>query len=345
MAVSLSLQNNHPVNYQESTMLWFSGKVLGAVAGMAMAVAACGAGAQSAYPRKAIRIVVPFSAGSTTDIVARMVGERLAANLGQPVVVENRSGAGGTLGSAVVARAEPDGHTLLVNATTHTVVPSTYANLPYDVLRDFAGVSPLVQVPNVLVVAPGKNLRDLRSLVSYARAHPGKLNYASAGQGTATHLNAEKFKASAKIFAVHIPYRGSPEAVTDVLSGAVDYYFSPIAPVLQHIREGKLLALAVGSARRSAVLPNIPTTSEAGVPDSEFNFWIGMMAPAKTPRDVIAKLNREIENVLATPDVRESLARLGADVWTQRPEQFDLHLRREVESNAKLVKASGLKTQ
>lgn len=324
---------------------FFSRIVLGAVAGIAVAVAATGAGAQAAYPKKPIRIVVPFSAGSTTDIVARIVGERLAVHLGQPVIVENRSGAGGTLGSAVVARAEPDGHTLLVNATTHTVVPSTYENLPYDALRDFAGVSPLVQVPNVLVVAPGRNLRDLRSLVSYARANPGKLNYASAGQGTATHLNAEKFKASAKIFAVHIPYRGSPEAVTDVMSGAVDYYFSPIAPVLQHIKEGKLLALAVGSARRSAVLPNVPTTAEAGVPDSEFNFWIGMMAPAKTPRDVVARLNREIESALASADVRERLARLGAEVWTLRPEQFDVHLRREVEANARLVKASGLKMQ
>jgi tripartite-type tricarboxylate transporter receptor subunit TctC len=326
-------------------MPWFLSKVLGAVAGIAVAAAASGAAAQSAYPAKPVRIVVPFSPGSTTDIVARIVGEKLAVNLGQPVIVENRSGAGGTLGSAVVARADPDGYTLLVNATTHTVVPSTYGNLPYDALRDFAGVSPLVQVPNVLVVAPGKNLRDLRSLVSFGRQNPGKLNYASAGQGTATHLNAEKFKASARIFAVHIPYRGSPEAVTDVIAGAVDYYFSPIAPVLQHIKEGKLLALAVGSARRSAVLPDVPTTSEAGVPDSEFNFWIGMMAPAKTPRDVVARLHREIEKVLATPDVRERLARQGAEVWTLRPEQFDLHLRREVESNAKLVKASGLKMQ
>lgn len=326
-------------------MPWYPGKVLGAVAGVALAVAASGVAAQSTYPRKAIRIVVPFSAGSTTDIVARVVGEKLAVNLGQPVIVENRSGAGGTLGSAIVARADPDGHTLLVNATTHTVVPSTYENLPYDVLRDFAGISPLVQVPNVLVVAPGRKLRDLGSLVSYARANPGKLNYASAGQGTATHLNGEKFKASARFFAVHIPYRGSPEAVTDVLSGAVDYYFSPIAPVLQHIKEGRLLALAVGSARRSAVLPDVPTTSEAGVPDSEFNFWIGMLAPAKTPRDIVARLNREVGNVLAASDVRERLARLGAEVWTLRPEQFDLHLRREVDSNAKLVKASGLKMQ
>jgi tripartite-type tricarboxylate transporter receptor subunit TctC len=320
-------------------------KVVGAVVGLVAVVAAGAAAAQAGYPNKAIRIIVPFSAGSTTDIVARVVGERLAANLGQPVVVDNRSGAGGTLGSAAVARAEPDGYTLLVNATTHTVVPSTYANLPYDVLQDFAGVSPLVQVPNVLVISPAKNLRDLQSLVRYARANPGKLNYASAGQGTATHLNAEKFKASARFFAVHIPYRGSPEAVTDVMSGAVDYYFSPIAPVLQHIKEGKLLALAVGSARRSAVLPAVPTTSEAGVPDSEFNFWIGMMAPAKTPREIVARLNREVDKVLSTPEVRDRLARLGADVWTMRPEPFDAHLRREVDAHARLIKASGIKLQ
>jgi tripartite-type tricarboxylate transporter receptor subunit TctC len=319
----------------------FFGVIVGAIA----IAAASGAAAQSGWPNKPIKVIVPFTAGSTTDVIARVVGERLGANLGQPVIVENRTGAGGTVGSAVVARAEPDGYTLLVNATTHTVVPSTYLNPPYDTLRDFAGVTPFVQVPNVLVISPSKNLRDLQSLVNHARENPGKLNYASAGQGTATHLNAEKFKTQGKFFAVHIPYRGSPEAVADVMAGSVDYYFSPVAPVLPHIKEGKLLALAVGSPKRSAVLPNVPTTSEAGVPDSEFNFWVGMMAPAKTPSDIVTKLHQEIVKVLATPDVRERLARLGADVWTMPPNEFDVFLRQDVESNAKLVKAAGLKPQ
>lgn len=320
-------------------------RIAGLLLVLASGVAATSVAAQSAWPSKPIRVVVPFTAGSTTDIIARLVGEKLSSNLGQPIIVDNRGGAGGTVGSALVARAEPDGYTLLVNATTHTVVPSTYLNPPYDTLRDFAGVTPFVQVPNVLVISPTKNLRDLGSLVAYGRANPGKMNYASAGQGTATHLNAEKFRSQAGFQAVHIPYKGSPEAVTDVISGSVDYYFSPVAPVLQHVRDGRLLALAVGSARRSSVLPDIPTTSEAGVPNSEFNFWIGMMAPAKTPRDIVTRLHREVEKVLATPEVRERLARLGADAWTMPPEQFDAYLRAEVESNAKVVKEAGLKPQ
>jgi tripartite-type tricarboxylate transporter receptor subunit TctC len=322
-----------------------SNSFLGLLLAMAAAAVASGAAAQSAWPSRPIKVIVPFTAGSTTDIIARVVGERLGVALGQPVIVDNRGGAGGMVGSAVVARAEPDGYTLLVNATTHTVVPSTYLNPPYDTLRDFAGVTPFVQVPNVLVISPARNLRDLPSLVSYARANPGKMNYASAGQGTATHLNAEKFRTQAKFQAVHIPYKGSPEAITDVISGSVDYYFSPVAPVLQHIREGKLLALAVGSPKRSSVLPDVPTTSEAGVPDSEFNFWVGMMAPARTPREIVARLHREVEKVLATPEVRERLARLGADPWTMPPEQFDAYLRAEVESNGKVVRDAGLKPQ
>ena len=320
-------------------------RILGLVLALAAGAATSGVAAQSAWPSKPIKVIVPFTAGSTTDIIARVVGERLGASLGQPIIVENRGGAGGTVGSAVVARAEPDGYTLLVNATTHTVVPSTYLNPPYDALRDFAGVTPFVQVPNVLVISPTKNLRDLPALVAYGRAHPGKMNYASAGQGTATHLNAEKFRTQASFQAVHIPYKGSPEAVTDVISGSVDYYFSPVAPVLQHIREGKLLALAVGSPKRSSVLPDVPTTSEAGVPGSEFNFWVGMMAPAKTPREIVTRLHREVEKVLATPEVRERLARLGADPWTMPPEQFDAYLRAEVESNGKVVRDAGLKPQ
>lgn len=303
------------------------------------------AAAQAAYPNKPIRVIVPFSAGSTTDIIARAVTDKLAASLGQPVVVENRAGAGGTIGQAAVAQAAPDGYTVLIHSSSHTVAPSTYAKLQFDTAKDFAGVTPIAQLPNVLVISPAKNLRDLPALVRFARANPGKLNYASAGNGSATHLNAEKFKMQGKFFAVHIPYRGSPEAVTDVLSGAVDYYFSPIAPVLQQIKEGKLLALAVGSDKRSAALPEVPTTAEAGVPGSEFNFWIGMMVPARTPRDVVNRLNAEVLKALASPEVKERFTRLGADAWTMRPEQFDAYIQKEIDINAKLVANAGLKPQ
>lgn len=301
--------------------------------------------AQSAYPNKPIRVIVPFSAGSTTDIIARAITEKLGASLGQPLVIDNRAGAGGTVGAAAVARAAPDGYTILVHSSSHTVSPSTYAKLPYDTLSDFSGVTPIAQLPNVLVMSPAKNMRDLQSLLRYARAHPGKLNYASAGNGSATHLNAEKFKMQGKFFAVHIPYRGSPEAITDVMAGSVDYYFSPIAPVLQQVKEGQLVALAVGSAKRSAALPNVPTTSEAGVPGSEFNFWIGMMVPAKTPREIVNRLQAEVEKALASPEVKERFARLGADAWTLQPEQFDAYLKDEVASNAKLVKNAGMVPQ
>jgi tripartite-type tricarboxylate transporter receptor subunit TctC len=314
------------------------------LAGLFLAVPG-GAFAQANYPNKPIKVVVPFSAGSTTDIIARAITDKMSQSMGQPVVVDNRAGAGGTLGQAAVARADADGYTVLVHSSSHTVAPSTYAKLPFDTVRDFAAVTPIAQLPNVLVISPSKNMRDLPSLVRYARANPGRLNYASAGNGSATHLNAEKFKMQAKFFAVHIPYRGSPEAVTDVLTGAVDYYFSPIAPVLQQIKEGKLVALAVGSEKRSAALPDVPTTAQAGVPGSEFNFWIGMMVPAKTPRDVVNRLQAEVEKALASPEVKERFARLGADAWTMKPDQFDAYIRKEVDVNAKLVANAGLKPQ
>ena len=307
-----------------------------------LAVAATATAQTQPWPSKPIRVVVPFTAGSTTDIVARAITDKLGAALGQPLVVDNRAGAGGTVGQALVAQAPADGHTLLIHSSSHTVSPSTYARLPFDTLRDFAGVTPIAQLPNVLVTSPAKNFRDLKSLVAHAQRNPGRLNYASAGNGSATHLNAEKFKMQGGFFAVHIPYRGSPEALADVVAGNVDYYFSPIAPVLPQIREGTLVALAVGSPARSAALPAVPTTAEAGVPGSEFNFWIGLLVSAKTPREVVVRLQAEVEKALAAPDVRERFARLRAAAWTLKPEAFDAYLQAEVAANAKLVKAARL---
>ena len=298
-----------------------------------------------AYPTKPIRVVVPFTAGSTTDIIARAITDKLSASLGQQVIVDNRGGAGGTIGAAAVAHAAPDGYTLLIHSSSHTVSPSTFAKLPYDTLKDFAGVTPIATLPNVLVVSPATNLRSVKQLVDTAKAKPGTLNFASAGQGSATHLNAEKFKVQAGINTTHIPFKGSPEAVNEVLAGRVEYYFSPIAPVLAQIREGRLLALAVGSPKRSSALPDIPTTAEAGVPNSEFNFWIGMMAPAKTPREIVARLHAEVQKALASEDVKERFAKLGAEVWTLPPEQFDQYIRDEINVNSKLVKDAGIVPQ
>lgn len=301
--------------------------------------------AQSGYPNKPIKVIVPFPAGSTTDIIARAITDKMAQSMGQPLVVENRAGASGTIGQAAVAAAAADGYTIMVHSSSHTVSPHTFAKLPFDTLGDFAGVTPISSTPNVLVISPSKNIRTLQQLLAAARAKPGAMNFASAGQGSATHLNAEKFKLAAKIEAQNIPFKGSAEAVTEVMAGRVDYYFSPIAPVIGQIRNGQLLALAVGSPKRAAALPDVPTTAEAGVPGSEFNFWIGMFAPAKTPREIVQRLHEEVVKALASPEVKERFTTLGADAWTMEPAQFDAYLREEVRGNAALVKAAGLEVQ
>ncbi|MBP6895153.1 MAG: tripartite tricarboxylate transporter substrate binding protein [Pseudacidovorax sp.] len=314
-------------------------------AAFTLSVAPVPALAEAAYPSKPIRVIVPFAAGSTTDIIARAITDKMSQSMGQQLVIDNRGGASGTIGQAAVASAAPDGYTVMIHSSSHTVSPSTFAKLPFDTVRDFAGVTPISSLSNALVVSPQKGYRTLGDLLAAARAQPGKLNFASAGQGSATHLNAEKFKLAARIDATNIPFKGSAEAVTEVLAGRVDYYFSPIAPVIGQIREGQLLALAVGSPQRASALPDVPTTAEAGVPGSEFNFWIGMMAPAKTPRPVIERLHAEVLKALATPEVKERFAKLGADTWTLKPEQFDAYIKDEIASNASVVKAAGLAAQ
>jgi tripartite-type tricarboxylate transporter receptor subunit TctC len=300
------------------------------------------ASAQAGYPTKPIRVIVPFAAGSTTDIIARAITDKMSASMGQQLIVDNRAGASGTIGQTAVANAEPDGYTIMIHSSSHTVSPSTFARLPFDTLTAFAGVTPISATPNVLVIAPSKNIKSVRELVAAAKARPEGLNFASAGQGSATHLNAEKFKVAAGINATNIPFKGSAEAITEVIAGRVDYYFSPIAPVIGQIRGGQLVPLAVGSSRRASALPDVPTTAEAGVPGSEFNFWIGMMVPAKTPREIVNRLNAEVLKALALPEVKERFVQLGADAWTMTPEQFDAYIKSEVASNATLVKAAGL---
>ena len=301
--------------------------------------------AQGGYPNKPIRVIVPFASGSTTDIIARAISDKMSQSMGQQLVIDNRGGASGTIGQAAVAQAAPDGYTIMIHSSSHTVSPHTFAKLPFDTLGDFAAITPISSTPNVLVISPSKNIKTLQELLAAARAKPGSINYASAGQGSATHLNAEKFKLAANIDATNIPFKGSAEAVTEVLAGRVDYYFSPIAPVIGQIKGGQLVALAVGSPRRASALPDVPTTAEAGVPGSEFNFWIGMMAPAKTPREIVNRLHDEVAKALASPEVKERFLKLGAEAWTLKPEQFDAYIKDEITSNAQLVKAAGLAVQ
>jgi len=307
--------------------------------GSALAQAPAAGGAQ-AWPTKTVRVITPLTPGSATDILARTVAERLSVQLGQPVVVENRPGASTTIGAAAVAKADPDGHTILVTSSAHTVAPFLYSNLSYDTARDLAGVTPLATLPTVLLVAPSKGYQSVHDLVAAARAKPGSINYASAA--ASTQLNAERFRRSARFEAVHIPFKGAPEALTEVMAGRVDFYFSPIAPALPLLRDGKLRALAIGASKRASILPDLPTTIEAGFPDSDYNFWVGMFVPARTPVEAVSRLHRESAAALQLPEVRERIARLGAEPMSMTPQQFDAYVRDELRINAALVKAAGI---
>lgn len=315
------------------------------VAATSLAVATAGAqspagGAGQDYPSRVIKIVVPFTAGSATDIMARIVGERLSASMGQPVVVENRPGAGGTLGSAQVAKSEPDGYTLLVVSTGHVVNPVLYSGLSYDTVGDFAGVVPLAALPSVLVVGAGSPIKSVRELIAAAKAKPGQLNYASAGVGSATHVNAEKFRSVTDIQVTHIPFKGTPETIVETSAGRVDFMFTPVLASIPTIRDNRMRALAVSTAKRSSALPDVPTVAEAGVPGFVFDFWIGLLAPAKTPRAIVNKLNLEVTKALAQPDVTERMAKLGAESMPMTPERFDAYIKEEFMVLGAVMKAA-----
>lgn len=309
-----------------------------------LALAAFNVSAQG-WPTKPLRAIVPVGAGSSTDIVHRIVLEQISEQLGQPIIVENRVGAGGTIGTAVVAKALPDGYTLLANGSAHTIVPALYKNLSYDPVRDFAAIAPVGSSPSVLVVSPAKGMKRAADLVAAARAHPNALNFSSVGIGTATHLSAERFLASAGVQAVHVPFKGGAEAMTEVLAGRVDFFFGPVALVLPQVRDGKLVALAVNTHKRSETLPHVPTTAEAGFPDAEYPIWFGLFAPAGTPRDVVERISRETQKALQTPKVRERLAALGVDPVPMSPDEFAAYVSREVSLNAALARRAGLKAE
>jgi len=308
---------------------------------VALLAAGDGAVAQT-WPTRPIHAVIPFGAGSATDVVPRIVFDQLSAQLGQPIVVENRAGAGSMVGAAAVARAEPDGYTLLATSNAHTITPAVYANVPYDAAADFAAVIPFGSVANVLVMSPSKGFKTIQDMIAAAKAAPGTFNYASVGIGSATHLSVERLRLSAGFDAVHIPFRGGPEALTEVMAGRVDFYFCPINTALPFIREGKLVGLVLNGAQRSAELPDVPTTLEAGYRDADFPIWIGMLAPAKTPRDVIAKLHAETEKALQTPVTRQRLATNAVELLPMSSAEFDARIRKEIEANGALAKAAGI---
>ncbi len=295
------------------------------------------------WPTKPLKAIVPVGAGSTTDIIPRIVFEQLSAQLGQSIVVENRVGAGGTIGSAFVAKADPDGYTVLAHGSALTISPALYPNLGYDPARDFIAVVPFGISPNVLVVPPARGWKTVGDLVAAAKARPDGLTFSSVGVGTATHLSAERFRVSSGIKAVHVPFKGGAEAMTEVIAGRIDFFFGPVALVLPQVQEGKLTALAVNSAKRSAALPDVPTTLEAGFADAEYPIWLGMFLPAKTPRDIVDKLNRETLTALREPKVRDKLATLGFEPMVMTPAEFAAYVKKEISVNAALVKAAGIK--
>jgi len=323
-----------------------SARVLLKVLAAAFVSAVCPLGTLAQdFPTKAVKIVVPFTAGSATDILARTVGQKLGEMWSQTVVVENRPGAGGTIGAGIVAKSAPDGTTLMVHSSGHAANAFIYPALPYDTLKDFVSVAPLAGQPNVLVVAPSTGYKTLADLISDARKRPGMLTFGSAGIGSGTHFNAEKFKLAAGVDTVHIPYKGTPEALTDVMTGRVTYFFSPISAALPHVHDGKLLVLAVSSGKRSSLLPAVPTVAEAGLAGFDYTLWVGVFAPAGTPLDVVDKINRSINRALADVDLKERLSSLGADTMSMTAAEFDAFMRSEMADAAKVVRAAGIKAQ
>jgi tripartite-type tricarboxylate transporter receptor subunit TctC len=317
-----------------------------AAAALAVTLAVCCANASAqGYPAKPIRILVGFSPGSTTDVVARIVGQKMSEAWGQQVIVENRPSAGGIVAAGMVAGAAPDGYTLLMVSAGHAATAAMFVKLPYDTLNDFAGVSRVVNVPSILVVAPALGVKSVAELIALAKAKPGALNFSSPGVGSANHLAGELFKTLAGVNAVHVPYKGIPEAVTAVVSGGVQFNFSPVVNTLPLTRDGKLLSLAASTGKRSAVLPSVPTVAEAGVQGYVFDPWFGILAPARTPKDLLAKLSAEITRVLQLPDVKEKLLALGADPAPTTPEEFDAHVRAEVAKFRKIVQDAGIKPE
>jgi tripartite-type tricarboxylate transporter receptor subunit TctC len=310
----------------------------------AIAITASSEAQTPAYPTKPIRLVVPFPPGGATDIIARAVAQKLGEAWGQSIVVDNRPGAGGNIGTELVAKAPPDGYTLEMGTVgTHAINASLYAKIPFDHVKDFAPIILVAGVPNVLEVTPSLPVNSVQELITYAKANPGKLNFASSGNGTSIHLSGELFKVMTGVQMTHVPYKGSAPAIQDLLSGQVQLMFDNLPPSLPQIKAGKLHALAVTSAARAPALPDVPTIAESGLPGFEASSWFGLLAPAGTPPAIIAKINAEVATWLASPEGKEKLASIGANAAGGSPDDFARHIQAETAKWAKVVKESGAK--
>lgn len=297
--------------------------------------------ADDLWPAKPIRVILPVAPGTGADVVTRLVLNQIAIQIGQQIVVENRGGAGGTIGTAAAAKADPDGYTLLAQSTSHTIAPAIYTKLPYDVTKDFSAVAAFGRMPTALIMAPSKGFKTVQDFVAAAKTAPSKFTYASAGVGSTTHLTAERFRLSAGFEAIHVPFRGGgfrPE----VSSGRVDFAFSPIAVAVPDIRDGRLMALAVSGLQRSSALPDVPTTREAGYPNSDYALWVGLFAPVKTPRPIVERLHSETVKALQDPGLRQRLVALDVEPMPYSPEQFDTFIKDEIPVQTELARAAGL---
>jgi len=293
------------------------------------------------YPSKPIRMLVPFSAGSQTDILARWIGEKITESSGQQVVVDNRPSAGGTIASQYVLAANPDGYTLMMVSTGHAGNATLYSKLPYDTVKDFSGISQVASVPNLLVVGPSLGVKSVKELIAYAKARPGQINFSSAGVGSGTQINGEMFKLAAGFEATHIPYKGAPESLNETATGRVQFTFSPILVAVGQVKAGRVVALAVSTANRSAMFPDVPTVAEAGVPGFDYDQWYGILASEKTPRPLVRTVNKEVVRVLNLPDIKERLLTQGATPKPTTPEEFDAYIRSEVKRFAAVLIAAG----
>jgi len=297
--------------------------------------------AEAAYPNRPVRVVVPFTPGSATDALARTLGPKLSEMWGQQVVVDNRGGAGGTIGANIVAKATPDGYTLLLNSASHAINATLYPKLPFDTVRDFAGITMVASVPNVLVVGTQVPSKTLKELIDLAKSKPGELNYGSAGVGAASHLNGEMFNSAAGVKMVHVPFKGFSEQLVEIYAGRVQMTWAPVILALSHIQAGRLRPLAVSTAKRSTSLSSVPTVAEAAIPGFVYDPWFAVFAPAATAKPIVKELNRAIVKTLDMADVRQQLQRLGAEPVSTTPEETDKYIRTEIEKLGKVVKASG----
>ena len=297
------------------------------------------------YPTKPVRLIISFTPGSSTDIIGRAVAAKLQEIWHQPVVAENRPGAGGTVGSEFVLRSDPDGYTLLANSSAHVANPGIYKDMRYDTLRDFVNLALLGGGPNVLIVSPASGWKSLKDFIDEAKKNPGKLNFSSAGIGSGTHFNLEKLKIATGIDVTHVPYKGTPEAIGDTIANRVCCYWAPLNAALPHVNGGKATALAISSAQRSPLLPNVPSVAEQGYPGFDYTLWVGLWGPAKMPQDIAQKINKDVNAALASPDLRERLTKLGTVPGNLTIPQFTDFVKNEIAETSKILQAAGIKPQ